>query len=405
MRELDPKIDLQLLLGNQILNVLQGGVIEGIRKNCEGNSADVGFRSMREGNSLKVQETLLPQFYALCEEVKTKLGFENPIDFYITGNSEVNACAFYSDDEERPHIVEINSGLFNLMNEEEIKYVVGHEIGHLINCDSIISGIFHFIYPDEDALKRCPGFLLGRYKLYNQLAELSADRYGYMANENFDACVTAIYKMASGLYLEKMDVSIKTLMEENNRRLEYFLKEGGVSEGTHPVNPIRIRALELFAKEKTQSGLNRGMDELVNILQDFLYSELDYALADFVAAASIIMTQIDGKRDKNEEEVILAEMADFCLFPHKVLKQTEKGDVMKIFNESIAKVMELAPYKNIDLLTYYINVAFADGIIDEKEIELIYDLGKKVGLPEGAIAIELGKKVQKDFRPLASALK
>ena len=147
------------------------------------------------------------------------------------------------------------------------------------------------------------------------------------------------------------------------------------------------------------------MDELVNILQDFLYSELDYALADFVAAASIIMTQIDGKRDKNEEEVILAEMADFCLFPHKVLKQTEKGDVMKIFNESIAKVMELAPYKNIDLLTYYINVAFADGIIDEKEIELIYDLGKKVGLSEGAIAIELGKKVQKDFRPLASALK
>ena len=67
--------------------------------------------------------------------------------------------------------------------------------------------------------------------------------------------------------------------------------------------------------------------------------------------------------------------------------------------------MELAPYKNIDLLTYYINVAFADGIIDEKEIELIYDLGKKVGLSEGAIAIELGKKVQKDFRPLASALK
>ena len=43
MRELDPKIDLQLLLGNQILNVLQGGVIEGNRKNCEGNSADVGF--------------------------------------------------------------------------------------------------------------------------------------------------------------------------------------------------------------------------------------------------------------------------------------------------------------------------------------------------------------------------
>lgn len=405
MRELDPKIDLQIVLGQQIMNVLQGGVIESIRKNCEGNSDDVYFRSIREGSSLKVQETLLPQFYALCEEVKSQLGFPEPIDFYITGNSEVNACAFYSDDEQRPHIIEINSGLFNLMNEEEIKYVVGHEIGHLINCDSIISGIFHFVYPDADALERCPGFLLGRYKLYNRLAELSADRYGLMANGNLDACVTAIYKMASGLYLEKMNVSIKTLMEENNQRLEYFLKEGGISGGTHPVNPIRIRALELFAKEKTQAGLNRGMGELIDILQEFMFSELDSALADFVAAASIIMTQVDGKRDKNEEEVILAEMADFCLFPHKVLKQVEKGDVMKIFKESVAKIMKIAPYKNIDLLTYYINVAFADGIIDEKEIELIYDLGKKVGLSYDDIARELGKKVQKDFKPLASALK
>ena len=145
MRELDPKIDLQLVLGQQLMNVLQGPMIENIRQLCEGNVYDLDFRSRREGNSLKVSETLLPQLYSLCEEVKAKLGYNEAIDFYISGNSEVNACAFFAYDEKYPHIIEINSGLYNLVNEEELKYVIGHEIGHLINGDAIISGIFNFI--------------------------------------------------------------------------------------------------------------------------------------------------------------------------------------------------------------------------------------------------------------------
>ena len=32
MRELDPKIDLQLVLGQQLMNVLQAPIIEGIRR-------------------------------------------------------------------------------------------------------------------------------------------------------------------------------------------------------------------------------------------------------------------------------------------------------------------------------------------------------------------------------------
>ena len=226
-----------------------------------------------------------------------------------------------------------------------------------------------------------------------------------MANENLEACVTAVYKMASGLLLDKMNVSIKTLIEENNQRLEYFIKDVGISGGSHPVNPIRVRALELFATAKTQAAFNRGMTDLVSVLQDFLYSELDYALADFVASASIIVSQVDGKRDKNEEEFILKELAAFCLFPHKVLKQVEKDNVKKIFNESVAKILEIAPYKRDDLMNYFINVAFADGELDEKEMALIYEFGSKLGYSEGEIARTLGLKVQKDFCPKASALK
>ena len=405
MRELNPSIELQELLACQIFNVLQGSVTEIIRQKCEGNGFDVHFRSVMEGNSLKVSETLLPNFYSLCQEVKEKLGFVGSIDFYITGNSTVNACSYCSCDEQRPHIIEINSGLFNLMNEEELKYVVGHEVGHLINSDATISQLYGFIYPDDEAKENVPNFLSKRVQLYHQLAELSADRYGYMANENLEACVTAVFKIASGLFLEKMNVSIDTLMAENGERLEFFLKDAGVSEGSHPVNPIRIRALELFANAKTQAGLNRGMNELIGVLQNFVYSDLDAALADFVASAGIFVSQLDGKRDKNEEELILKHLGSFCLFPHKELKRIEKGDVGKTLNDSIAKILGMAPEMKSSLLRYFIDVAFADDELEENELNLIFNFGDKIGFSEEQISAAIGAKIREDFSPNANGLK
>lgn len=405
MRELNPHIELQHTLAQQIFNALQGEVTEDIRQKCLGNGNDRFFRSAKEGNSLKVNETLLPHFYALCKEVQTKLEFVGDIDFYITGDSEVNACAFYSPDEERPHIIEVNSGLFKLMNDEELKYVIGHEIGHLINGDSIINRLFYFIYHDEDAIEACPEFLKKRMDFFGQLAELSADFHGYMANDNLAACVTAVYKMASGLDLEKMNVSIDTLIAENNQRLEYFLKDEGINDGTHPINLIRVRALELFATAKTQAAFNRGMSELVHELQKIQYDLLDNAIADYIAAAGIIISQMDGKREKVEEEFIIKELAAYSLFPYKDLKRVEKGDVVSILNAALKDILEMAPDLREELLNYFVNMAFADGVLDEKELALIYDFGNKLNFSELEIATFLGLKIRKEFKPNVTALK
>ena len=78
MRELNPKIELQELIGQQILNVLQSTVTDTIRRNCEGIFSDLNFRSVMEGNSLKVNKTLLPQFYALSQEAWRALHFFRP---------------------------------------------------------------------------------------------------------------------------------------------------------------------------------------------------------------------------------------------------------------------------------------------------------------------------------------
>lgn len=80
-----------------------------------------------EGHSLKVEKDLLCDFYNLCHDVKKKLKFEDKVDFYITGDSSVNAFSVAAETEGEPHIVNINSALFNLMITDEMRFVIGHE--------------------------------------------------------------------------------------------------------------------------------------------------------------------------------------------------------------------------------------------------------------------------------------
>lgn len=409
-RDLNPRIDLQELLGQQIFSCLQGEIVEPIREQCEGMGLDNYIRSLKEGHSLKVEQSLLPDFYNLCQQVKKKLEYIGDIDFYISGNTEANACAFASADDNKPSIIEINSGLFNLMNNEEMKFVIGHEIGHLLNRDSVINRLFDFIYPEYDEDRdnsncECPVFISKRYKLYQQLAELGADRYGYMANENLDACVTAIFKLASGLFLEKMNVSIDSLMEENKKRLEFFTQDCGISEGTHPVHPIRVRAIELFARANTQKALNQGMSELVNILQTFMYSEMDYLLSRFIASAGLLVAQSDDKADKIEEEYILSQLAAFCLCPQRTLKDIKKeGKILDGFIQTTNKILELDPGMRSSLLSYLIDVAYADRRFANSEILFIYKFGHNIGFSESDVAKAIGLKIRKNFVPLADVL-
>ena len=47
MRELNPQINLQHLLAQQIFNALQGEVTEDIRQKCLGNANDIYFHSTK----------------------------------------------------------------------------------------------------------------------------------------------------------------------------------------------------------------------------------------------------------------------------------------------------------------------------------------------------------------------
>lgn len=401
-RVLKPEIQLEQALAGQIYHALEGDVVRFVLKNAQGGTDDDYWRSRMEGHCMKADKNLLGNFYNLCHEVQERLNFQEKVDYYVTGDSSINAFSIAAEDSEHPHIVNVNSELFNLMSEDELKFVIGHELGHLINQDTALRRLIHFVYPPEST--QIPITLQYKIHLHDNLAELVADRYGYIACGNLEACVTAFFKMASGLDLEKMQVSIDDLLSDNSKHLDYFLKGGGMSHYDHPVNPIRVQAINLFASARNQIELDNGMEELIQILLKVGNNPLDEPMSVFVATAGIIAANVDGNVSKEEYEQIIGTLSGSNIFPKSFLESVLKEDVDALFEKSVSTILSINPGLKPSLLEYMIGIILSDREIGEKEVNFIYGIGKSLGLSVKEISVLFAGMVQRNFNPSLDAI-
>lgn len=397
MPTFNPTLPLERELGKQIYQALQGSVVETILKTAKDGSGDDYWRSRMEGHCMKVDKEILPDFYALCQEVKKRLNFTEKVDFYVTGDSTLNAFSIAAEEDGQPHIVNVNSAMFDLMSEDELRFVIGHELGHIINKDSALKRLIYFVFPPDTT--NPPITLQYKIRLHDQLAELVADRYGFLANGNLNACVTAFYKMSSGLDLAKMNVSIDALLSDNCKRLDYFMKGKGLSRYDHPVNPIRVQAINLFASAKDERELEDGMEELIGILLKVGNGPLDEDLSVFIASAGLIVANADDRVTEKEVEHIIQNLANLQIFPKRFLDAVAQSDVSKLFEQSVQNILSQNPGMRDGLLAYMMGLVMSDKEISKDEIGLIYGFGDSIGFSEKEISQKFAEMIQRNYVP------
>jgi Zn-dependent protease with chaperone function/uncharacterized tellurite resistance protein B-like protein len=379
-------LPLEDLLRDQIYNALQGDVVEQILKLAKVRKSENYWRNILEGHSFKVDEKISGKLYKMFHEVKEKLGFDDAVDFYISGNADVNAFALSGSDEGDPHIINVNSSLIQLMTDDELRFVIGHEMGHLINKNTDLLRLINFIFPDKNNV---PALLEHKIRLWNQLSELIADRYGYMAIPNLEVCISAFFKMSSGLDSDRVDLHIDAFLDENNKRLEYFKKDNGLNYASHPINPIRVKAIDLFSNCQkfnpdiktafTEEQLQEKMDELIQILMKIRSSELDYHLAHFVATAGLIVADSDDEVDDLELDAIIHSLSEFIIFPKSFLENiAQSGKLIDIFKESIESILEISPAERENMIQYLISIVMADRELKAEELDLIFKIGVNI---------------------------
>ena len=353
---------------------------------------------------------MLPELYKPFRDVCEALNFNEPVEFYISNSPDFNASASSSQEEDEPHLVNLNSGLVNALDEDELRFVIGHELGHIISKNIDIKGVIEFVFPH---FQNIPLLLYNKISLWDKLSELTADRYGLIACGDPSKCVSAFFKMSSGLSLEYYNLNLATFLDENEKLLESFKQENTINVASHPMNPIRIKALENFAQSTVYQSileekaieddplLTSNMEELTDLLLVIRNSELDQHRSLFIAAAGLVMAGVDDQMKKEEYELIIHRLANFLIFPEELLQNIiNQRAQYTVFVQSASTIMQYNPAERDPMFEFLIGVAMSDNELFTKEIDFLYETGTNLfKYSEKEIAQKIGQVVRGNFLP------
>lgn len=377
---------------NEILELMKLGKVE--------NQELIKYRKLMSGISLRVSADLTPELNKIFQNVISRLGYNKPLECYITNDSDTNGYSISLDFYNQPNVIILSSQLINTFEENEIEFIFGHEIGHLIIDEKRLGLVRNFIFDHNDKKEMKDKYvaIANEIKYLDNLIELSADRFGLIACKKLEVAISAIFKMYSGINIKKkfsfsqlFDNFEKELSENLTAISEDMLKNSSAStsflNNDHPIYPIRILSIKYFSESKTIKKINiKGIfeDKILDENIDGLCEKLQVFDLDndfiplFLATAGIIIAELDGEITLEEFKSIEIQLSFFTLIPVIILEQVLEADDKKtLFEDSIKVIIENDYSKKDALLRALIHFALSDGFLHDKEKEFIFEAGEK----------------------------
>ncbi|MDY0017264.1 MAG: M48 family metallopeptidase [Candidatus Delongbacteria bacterium] len=409
------RLSLEKQFGAEINRIIQGDIVLKLLISARIMNSDDSYSKAMDSYNFKITKEMTPKLYDLCMEVKDTLQFSDKIDFFIVNSPEMNAFAIPSNYKENPHRIALNSTMIDRMDEDELRFVIGHEIGHLVTKTYKISQMMRFLFQDKE-----PNLLLKqKFMFWEKLCELSSDRFGLLANKNIEKSISSFFKLISGLPKNVIDFDLEAFIKQNEEYLKQHVNEMSAQSISHPIPSLRVVALHIFSRSKVyketvrkkkttpDKALKEKMDD---ILERFFFmgNETDVHRMRFIASSGLIMAQIDKKITKDEMDSIIDTLANFLLFPKKFIDELIKDqNINVVFNDAINNLLD--PKKNKGsieqesemMFNYLIGVAVSDNNLSKEEITFLNTIGSELfGFTKEKISYMIAVVLANNFQPL-----
>lgn len=226
-----------------------------------------GIRLLFQGNAVRAGSQQFPRAFALHVEVCTTFDWPKVPELYVSQTPVFNAGAYGVDD---PFIV-LHSAAVELLNEEELRVLIAHEMGHVVSGHSLYRTIAEiFLNVSLGALPFLAGIALLPVRLaileWSRKSELSSDRAGLLGSQNILASQQLFMKMA-GAYrgaMEEGQMSLDPFIAQaneyvaTNEGLDIVYKILNTLALTHPMNTVRAAELQKWIQSGDYERILRG---------------------------------------------------------------------------------------------------------------------------------------------------
>jgi len=179
------------------------------------------------------------------------------VQVYVVPSRMLNAYTFGLSS---PKVVVLYSGLIKVMDEDELLFILGHELGHVALghtwLNSLVGGMAGIPAPFSAAIAMSMAFLW-----WNRSCEFSADRAGLLACGKPEKAVTALVKLVAGTQANTQS-GLQRAYQQIDAEDDTVLGNLGEVMATHPMLIRRIEELRRFAASekyrRLQSMVNRN---------------------------------------------------------------------------------------------------------------------------------------------------
>jgi Zn-dependent protease with chaperone function len=226
-----------------------------ILKNLAGLFNDRALRLSFLASSVRVTESQFPDLHQMLRDGAYILDLPKLPEMFVSQDPTVQAMAIGID---KPFIV-LSSGLVELMDPEELRWVIGHELGHVLSGHTVYRTMLYYLVNLAARFALVSFAWIGLRAViwgleeWHRKSELSSDRAGLLATQDVEAARRALMKLAGGRRLAELSHD-----EFHKQASEYdavpdvresLLKLLQLQGTTHPFAVIRFADLDRWAGE------------------------------------------------------------------------------------------------------------------------------------------------------------
>lgn len=263
--------------------------------------------------SVRLAKGMSARVDGIVADCRALLGLATEVETYVYPEPTFNAACL------KPQhgrvMVLLSSSLLEAFDEPELRFVVGHELGHHLFDHHRIP--LNALLKDADPPMGPRAMTLFAWSRY---AEISADRAGLVCAKSLDGATRAFFKLASGLRGGEIEMRAEALLAQAGD-MKDELARATVKDGprpdwfaTHPFSPLRLRAAKSFVGSKLFAGgaspdaaLEAEVGEWMQLMEpSYLQEQSDIAelMRRLLMAGALLIASANGEVAPEEQTVL-----------------------------------------------------------------------------------------------------